>query len=173
MFWSILCLFKSWYKCSLDLCSWYQTKVTIYINWDHMNFSSIQPLKKSCKSLLDCYIYTKWEAAINVTECGFRYNWLWNVFDSSLSISRGKKLYIINHTWLIRVHCAASPWWTVIPSNNSTAWWRSFTPKQCKARQSWACWWRPCSAWQTPRWRSGADAEAAELCEPLGWHRWY
>lgn len=49
----------------------------------------------------------------------------------------------------------------------------SLTPRQCKAQQSWACWWRPCSAWRTRRWKSGAGGEAAELCGLLGWHRWY
>lgn len=47
------------------------------------------------------------------------------------------------------------------------------TPKQCKAQQSSACWLKPCSAWQIHRWRSGADGEAAELCGPWGWLRWY
>lgn len=108
-------------------------------------------------------------------------------FHSPCSIRWGKKLSIINH---IR----EEHYWTVV--NRATMSWIQFftsvqyktclykcvaskfirsslTPRQCKAQQSWACWWRPCSAWQTRHWKSGADGEAAELCGPSGWHRWY
>lgn len=139
MFWSILCLFKSWYKCGLDLCSWYQTKVTIYINWDHLNFSSIQPLNNNVKVYWTVTFYTTKsnEAGINVTECGFRQNWLCNGFDSSLSISRGKKFDIINHThnWY---QCAVLPahveqlYWVIIQQHDREALIRALPPSNVR-----------------------------------------
>lgn len=127
---------------------------------------------------------------ITIMECGFRQNWLSFSQYSPWSIRWGKKFSIINHIPVIKrlvtrnsLHISAVYKFPVfcMDNNGNTFFGRStpsfsdnsLTPKRCMARQSWACWLKPCSAWRTHRWRSGADEAAAELCGPWGWLRWY